>query len=155
GARAPGRGLAHRQADASAAVQIGPSTEQLSATIQELSSPSSEVMAAVEQINRASQFQVTATQQSSSALAQIQESAPTAQDNGTPANERIQAVEAALQQGRATIEGLIAGVGSALKATRESEATLGRLVVAGRKIEKVVNAIALISVQTSMLAVSG
>jgi methyl-accepting chemotaxis protein len=140
---------------AAAAEQISSSSEQLSATIQELSSAASQVMAAVEEINRASQMQASATQQTSAALAQIEKSAKLAQENGKAADARVHAIEAALKQGRASIEGLIEGVGEALKSTQSSATTVGQLETVGRKIEKIVNSIALITVQTSMLAVSG
>ena len=143
------------KADASVAEQIGSSTEQLSATIQELSSAASEVMAAVEEINRACQLQASGTQQTSAALAQIEKSARIAQSSSTAANERVRSMESALQNGRASIESLIGGVTDSLKGTRQSSVIVGRLGTAGRQIEKIVNAISLITVQTSMLAVSG
>ena len=64
--------LRTRQADVSAAEQVGAAAEELSATVQELSSAANQIMAAVEQINRGSQQQASATQQTSAALAQIE-----------------------------------------------------------------------------------
>jgi methyl-accepting chemotaxis protein len=61
----------------------------------------------------------------------------------------------ALKDSRATIERLITGVGTALDAAKSSIATILRLEMLGRRIEKIVDAISLIVVQTSMLAVSG
>lgn len=135
--------------------QIGASAEELSATIQELSSTAAEVMAAVEQINRACQLQASATQQTSAALTQIESSARLAQQNGKAADDRVRNIEAALKEGRGGIENLVQGVFDALKKTQHSVATVGRVDAIGRKIEKMVDGIALINVQTSMLAVSG
>ena len=59
-----------------AAEQISATAEELSAAVQELSSASAEIMAAVEQINRGSQIQAAATQQTSAALAQIETGGP-------------------------------------------------------------------------------
>jgi methyl-accepting chemotaxis protein len=64
-------------------------------------------------------------------------------------------MEAALRESRAAVERLVAGVGAALADTRGSIATIARSETVGRRIEKIVDAIALIAVQTSMLAVSG
>jgi methyl-accepting chemotaxis protein len=61
----------------------------------------------------------------------------------------------ALAEGRTSIERLMKGVGDALKETQASGVTVARLETVGRRIERIVDAIALIAVQTSMLAVSG
>ncbi len=143
------------KADTSAAEQISATAEELSATIQELTSAASEIMAAVEQINRGSQQQAAATHQTSAALTQIEKSAKLAQRNTQGASERVRKVEGALAESRKSVEKLMTGVGDALKETRASVATIGKLDAVGRRIEKIVDAIALIAVQTGMLAVSG
>ena len=139
----------------SSAEQIGASAEELSATIQELSSAATEVMAAVEQINRACQLQAAATQQTSAALTQIEKSARLAHQSGDASNQTIEATGAGLKTGRAAIESLMQGVSNGLRDTEASVATVAKLGLVGRNIEKIVDAIALVSVQTSMLAVSG
>ncbi len=143
------------KARASTAEQIGASAEELSASIQEMSTAAAQVMAAVEQISRASQLQASATQQTSAALAQIEKSAKVAQGTSKTGNDRVQRLDAALKDGRTAIESLVDGVSNALKGTQTSVATIKRLEGVGRKIEKIIDAIALIAVQTSMLAVSG
>jgi methyl-accepting chemotaxis protein len=143
------------KAGASAAEQIGASAEELSATIQELSSAANEVMAAVEQIDRACRLQASATHETSAALVQIEKSAKLAEQNVRASDERVQTLDAALSTGRESIERLVAGVRAGLDGTQASVATVNRLGGVGRRIEKIVDAIALIAVQTSMLAVSG
>ena len=64
-------------------------------------------------------------------------------------------MEAALKETRAAIARLVAGVDAALADTRTSVATIVRSETVGRRIEKIVDVIALMAVQTSMLAVSG
>ena len=143
------------KSQARAADQIGAASEELSASIQELSGTASEVMAAVEQINRACQLQASATQQTSAALAQIETSARWAQQNGKAGDESVGRVESALNDSRNATEELTRGVTDGLRNTQLSIATVGRLDGIGKKIAKIVDAIALINVQTSMLAVSG
>ncbi len=53
------------------------------------------------------------------------------------------------------VEKLVAGVSTALDGTRTILGTIARLETVGRNIEKIVNAISLVVVQTTMLAVSG
>lgn len=142
-------------AEKSAPEQISSTAEELSATIQEMSSAASQIMAAVQQIDRGSQQQASATQETSAALAQIEKSAQLARTNSGRANQSVAKMNLALKEGRISIERLIAGVDSALADTQESASIMARSEVVGRHIEKIIDAIALIIVQTSMLAVSG
>ncbi|MGH8228243.1 MAG: methyl-accepting chemotaxis protein [Steroidobacteraceae bacterium] len=135
--------------------QISASAEELSASIQELSSAATEVMAAVEQINKAAQIQSSATHQTASALSQIERSARLSQANAKAGDERVASLEAALKEGRRSIEGLIEGVSSTLDDTRAGVSAIARLEGVGRRIEKIIDTITLVAVQTSMLAVSG
>jgi methyl-accepting chemotaxis protein len=139
----------------SAAEQIASTAEELSAAIQELSGAASEISTAVEQINRGAQQQAAAAQQTSAALIQIEKSAQTAQDRSRAANERVASTEKALVNSRASVEELIAGVSDVLEKTRGSLTTIVQLEAVGRKIEKIVDSIALVTIQTNMLAVSG
>jgi methyl-accepting chemotaxis protein len=148
-------GLRAGTAGNSAAEQIASTAEELSATIQELSSAASQISTAVEQINRGSQQQAAAAQQTSAALAQIEKSARVAQERGRVATDRVSTMAKSLAEGRKTVEGLIQGVGEALETTRASLETIVSLEGIGRKIEKIVDAITLVNIQTNMLAVSG
>ena len=139
----------------SATDQIASAAEELSATIQQLSSAASEITTAVEQINRGSQQQAAAAQQTSAALAQIERSVTVAQDKGKLANERVAMMEKALNESRASIEQLVTGVSDALGQTRQSLETVVQLETIGRRIEKIVDSITLVTIQTTMLAVSG
>jgi methyl-accepting chemotaxis protein len=135
--------------------QISASAEELSAAIQELSSAATEVMAAVEQINKAAQIQSSATHETASALSQIDRSARLSQANAKAGNERVANLEEALKEAQRSIEGLIEGVSSALGDTRASVSSIASLESVGRRIEKIIDTITLVAIQTSMLAVSG
>lgn len=143
------------KAGKSAPEQIASAAEELSATIQELSSAASQISTAVEQINRGAQQQAAAAQQTSAALAQIEKSAQVAQEKGHTASAKVAAIETRLADSKASIEQLIAGVEQSLGQTRESLATIIQLEAVGRKIAKIVDSITLVTIQTSMLAVSG
>src|SRR5690606_5327182 len=135
--------------------QVSASAEELSASIQEMSGAASQVMAAIGQISRASQLQSAATLQTSTAITQIERSAQLAQQGGKAANERVALLDAALKAARESMANLIEGVGAALQDTRSGVATILQLEGVGRRIEKIIDAISLVAVQTSMLAVSG
>jgi methyl-accepting chemotaxis protein len=147
--------LRSKGAQTSSVIQINASAEELSASIQELAGAATQVMAAVEQISKASQLQSSATQQTSAALNQIEKSAQLAKKNAKSADERVQSLQASLKDGGKAVESLVTGITSALSDTQTSMATIKRLEGVGRRMEKIVEAIALVAVQTSMLAVSG
>jgi methyl-accepting chemotaxis protein len=142
-------------AGAGASEQIAATAEELSATIQEMSGAATQIMAAVEQISRGSQQQAAATQQTSAAMAQIDKSANVAKTNAGTASKQVQEMDAALKDSRKAVEGLVEGVTQALTETRSSLVMIASLETIGRRIDKIVDGIALVAVQTSMLAVSG
>jgi methyl-accepting chemotaxis protein len=143
------------KAGPSAPEQIGVTAEELSATIQELSAAASQIMAAVEQIDRGSRQQAAATHQSSAAMAQIEKSATLARGVSRQASERVDRMTIAMKESRAAVDRLVAGSATALEGSLESARTISGLAAMGRRIERIVGAIALTSAQTSMLAVSG
>lgn len=143
------------KAGAASVEQIGASAEELSASIQELSSAATEVMAAIEQISKAAQIQSSATHETANALSQIDRGARLWQTNAKAGNERVVSLGTALKDGRRSVESLIGGVASALDEIRAGVSVIGRLEGVGRKVEKIIDTLTLVAVQTSMLAVSG
>ncbi len=139
----------------SAARQIGAAAEQLSATLQEMSGAAGQITVAVEQINRGSELQASATQEAASALASIGNSSGIAQSNAAVSAERVQGVRASLAQNREAVSTLSAAVVGALIETRSSLEMISGLETVSRRIDKVVERISLVAVQTTMLAVSG
>ena len=120
-----------------------------------MTSAASQIMAAVEQINRGAHQQASATHQASAALVRIEKAAQHAEKVAGETGELIKTIEAALAEGKRAVEKLMNGTVETLAQTRTNASTIGKLEGIGRRIEKIVDAIALIAVQTSMLAVSG
>ncbi len=139
----------------SAAEQVASSAEQLSATIQEMSGAAAQIMTAVAQITRGAQVQAAATQQTSAALSQIERRATLAQTGAATASQQVATMQVTLAQSRSGVVALVDGVSQALDETRASLARILDLKGLGRRVSKVVDNIALVAVQTSMLAVSG
>lgn len=135
--------------------QVAAAAEQLSATVQELSGASSQILVALEQIERGTQIQASATLEANAAMGQIETSAGLSQQRASASNDRIVGLEAAVVEGRQTIERLADGVGTALIEVNGVIDLLSGLHITGRRIEKITDNLALISVQTNMLAVSG
>ncbi|MBA1157443.1 methyl-accepting chemotaxis protein [Microvirga mediterraneensis] len=142
-------------AASSNAEQVGSAAEELSAAIQELSGAAGEIMTAVDQISRGAQMQAAATQQANAAMEQIERAAGTSRDIAGMSVQRIDELAALLRQNRSATMQMTAGVEHGLKETREVIGLMDGLDESSRRIEKIVDGIALVAVQTNMLAVSG
>ncbi len=147
--------LRRDNAGSGAAVDVAAAAEELSATVQELSGASSQIMVAIEQIGRGAEIQAAATLQANSAMAQIEKSAALAQERSSAAADLIAMVVARVGSSRDTVAQLATGVDAALLDTRAVLTLLSTLSETGRRIEKITDSLALIAVQTNMLAVSG
>jgi methyl-accepting chemotaxis protein len=137
------------------AEQVASASEELSATVQELSGAAAQIMTAVDQISRGSAQQAAATQQSSAALRQIDAAAQRTRANTGAAVERATVMSDLLAEGRRTVTSLIGGVEQAVEQTRASLGGIGSLERMVRRIEKIVDGINTVAIQTNMLAISG
>jgi methyl-accepting chemotaxis protein len=78
-----------------------------------------------------------------------------ASENGRASIDHVKQIEAMLGEIRATMTGLSSGIAQSLDTTRQSLRMIAALEGVSRDIEKIVDGIALVSVQTNMLAVNG
>ncbi|HEY0836969.1 MAG TPA: methyl-accepting chemotaxis protein [Azospirillum sp.] len=137
------------------AEEVASAAEELSAAVQEISSAATQIMAAIEQISKGAQQSSAATQQSSAAIVQIEKSARISQVNAKAALDGARGMSALLGDSNKAIEELIAGVVQALDDTRRSNQMITNLEQVSRRIDKIVDAISTVAVQTNMLAVNG
>ena len=137
------------------AEQIAAAAEQLSATVQQLSGSSAQILVALDQIARGAQNQASATAQSATAMLQIEKSAEVSQVHATAARQTIGAIVAASGESQATVVQLVHGISVTLAATDAVQHLVGNLFATSRRIEKIADSLAMVSVQTNMLAVSG
>jgi methyl-accepting chemotaxis protein len=135
--------------------QVAAAAEQLSAAVQEISGAAAQVMVAVEEISRGAQQQARATQEASAAADQIEKTARTVKESATTALERSKRTGELLAEIRLTVDGLSAGVARSIDTTRGSLRRIGELEEISRNIDKIVDGIGLVSIQTNMLAVNG
>ena len=137
------------------AEQIGSAAEELSAAVQELSGAAGQILTAIDQVSRGALAQAAATQQSTAAMAQIEWAAQTTRTAAAEARDRADGLTPLLAASRDAVAKLSRGV---LEAVTEGQADIGlvaSLEKGSRQIEKIVDRIALVAVQTNMLAVSG
>ena len=140
---------------AASSEEVASAAEELSATIQELSSAASQITAAVGQIDRGAQEQAAATQELTVAMGQIEKSAHAARENSASTLAKSTGMIALLAQSRDAVTGLIGGFERSVSDMRNSLDLITALDGVNRQIDKIVDGISLISIQTNMLAVSG
>ncbi len=148
-------GLQNETSAATSAEQLASSAEQLSATVQELSGAANEILKAIEQISLGSHAQAAATRESSAAMGQIEKAAVSMRKAASEASERINALSPKVKANRGAVSKLTEAASAALEEILAVGSVLGTLEISARRIEKIVDSIALVAVQTNMLAVSG
>jgi methyl-accepting chemotaxis protein len=137
------------------AEEVAATAEELSAAVEEINRAASQIMAAISQISTGAKDQSAKTQQAASALTQIEAGATQARGRAAEAVERTSSLMATLVENKTAVEQMITAIGDAATSGRESVRQVAELELVSRKIDKIVDAIANVSIQTNMLAVNG
>lgn len=140
---------------AKSAEEVASAAEELSSAVQEINRSSGQIMEAIEQIRKSAQIQSSATEESSTAVTQIEKGVEVAQQRGNTANEKVKAITDLLAKNKADVESLVNGVLSSGEASRGNLNKIKDLGLVSRRIDKIVDAITTVSIQTNMLAVNG
>jgi methyl-accepting chemotaxis protein len=135
--------------------QLASAAEQLSTSVQEMSGSASQIMSAVEQISRGAQQQAAATQEASAAMTQIEKTAHSTRESAVNSLDRVNRMHEMLDECRGQITELAQGVALSLQTTRQSLDLIVGLEGITRSIDKIVDGIGIVAIQTNMLAVSG
>jgi methyl-accepting chemotaxis protein len=137
------------------AEEVASASEELSAAVEEITRAATQIMTAIEQISRGAQQQAAATQESSAAITQIERGAQRTSERAGAALARGEAMGHALRDNRATMEALIGGVQQSVEDNARSREQINALEQVSRRIDKIVDTITTVSIQTNMLAVNG
>jgi len=140
---------------AKSAEEVASAAEELSSAVSEINRSGAQIMAAIEQIRKGAEVQSAASEEAAAATAQIEKGVEIAQARATASGEKIVAIKSLLGVNKTSIDGLIAGVSSAADASRDSIKQIKALELVSRRIDKIVDAITTVSIQTNMLAVNG
>jgi methyl-accepting chemotaxis protein len=135
--------------------QLASAAEQLSTGVQQMSGSAAQIMSAVDQISRGAQQQAAATQEASAAMTEVEKTAQLFRESATKSLERTRLMDAMLGECRLQIASLSQGVTRSIETTRQSLDLIAGLENISRNIDKIVDSIGIVSIQTNMLAVSG
>jgi methyl-accepting chemotaxis protein len=112
-------------------------------------------MAAIDQIRKGAEVQSAGTEQASAAITQIERGAQLAMERGTVSAEKVDSIRNTLATNKNSVDKLISNVLLSADATRLSIKQVKELELVSRRIDKIVDAITTVSIQTNMLAVNG
>jgi methyl-accepting chemotaxis protein len=137
------------------AEEVASAAEELSSAVEEINRASTQVSTALEQINRGSQQSAAATQQSAAAIAQIEQNSQNAAKQAALGMEKGENIARLLVENKTLVGTMMDGVAASVDAGRASRDQITALEQVSRRIDKIVDAITTVSIQTNMLAVSG
>jgi methyl-accepting chemotaxis protein len=140
---------------AKSAEEVASSAEELSSAVQEISRAGGQIMAAIDQIRKGAQVQSVASEESAAAINQIEKGLQLAQGRATASGEKVGVIRTLLDQNKTAVDNLINGISTSVEASRASLKQIKELALVSRRIDKIVDAITTVSIQTNMLAVNG
>jgi methyl-accepting chemotaxis protein len=137
------------------AEELAATAEQLSTNAEELKSSSQEISTAIEQINKAAGSQAKAAETSNALGAQMRHAAKEMGGNAETSVAKAVGTQKLLASNKTNVDALIVNVGKSADAAGESAKNILELEERTRRIDKIVDAIVMVTVQTKMLAVNG
>lgn len=137
------------------AEEVASAAEELSATVDETSRSAEEIAQTIQSVATAAQEQAAATEESSTAAEQIEKGAQRVKERAAMSLEKIQDLQKALAQNKAQVEDLIEGISSTAEANARSAENVRKLEASTGRIDKIVDAIVNVTIQTNLLAVNG
>jgi len=135
--------------------EVASAAEELSSAVEEINRAASQIMVALDQIQKGAHQQGAATQQSSAAIAEVERAALLSTTNAKDAVEKAEATAERVTSSIKGIDELIDGVMNSVEAGKQSREQMTALEQISRRIDKIVDAITTVSIQTNMLAVNG
>jgi methyl-accepting chemotaxis protein len=137
------------------AEELAATAEELSTNAEELKASSQQISIAIEQINKAASAQAKSAETSNAVGTQMRQNAKGMADRADASVEKAQATKKVLVNNKINVDALILNVGKSADAAAESAKNILELEERTRRIDKIVDAIVMVTVQTKMLAVNG
>ena len=140
---------------AKSAEEVAAAAEELSSAVAEINRSGTQIMSAIEQIRKGASVQSSAAEESAVAINQIERGLEIAQERATVGTNKVLAMKNLLTSNKNSIDLLIVGINACAVASRVSIKQIKDLELVSRRIDKIVDSIATVSIQTNMLAVNG
>ncbi|BEL11934.1 methyl-accepting chemotaxis protein [Actinoplanes sichuanensis] len=140
---------------AKSAEEVASAAEELSAAVEEINRAASQINVAINEINTGARTAAEKGQQTAEAVNQIEQGAQLSSTRGGAAVERADVILELLAGNKQAVDSMINAIGTAAREGIENVRKVTELEQISRRIDKIVDAIANVSIQTNMLAVNG
>lgn len=137
------------------AEELAAAAEELSANAEEVKSASGQISAAIEEISRAAQVSAKACETAMALGAKLESGAKDMGLKATQSGEKCAAVNSLLTTNKEALDSMIVNIGQAAQMSVASAKNVLELEERTRRIDKIVDSIVMVTVQTRMLAVNG
>ncbi len=137
------------------AESVAASAEELSSAVEEISGAAGQILAGVDQMRDGARTAAKRAAEAAAGLGQIEAGSELARDRANVATERADAMALQLDENKQAVDGMITAIGTSAEAARNAARQVAELEQISRRIDKIVDAISTVSIQTNMLAVNG
>ncbi|MBF0409704.1 MAG: methyl-accepting chemotaxis protein [Candidatus Riflebacteria bacterium] len=135
--------------------ELASAAEELSANAEEVKAASAQIASAIAEIDKAADQQGKAAKVSLELGAKLDTAAKAMADKAKVSVEKVGNVKSIMATNKVNVENLIVNIGKAAEAATASAKNVMELNERTRRIDKIVDAIVMVTVQTNMLAVNG
>ena len=137
------------------AEELAAAAEQLSANAEEVNASASQIASVIDQIQKASLTQGKAAAQAAELGVQLLQASKGMNERATVSVEKMATIKILINTNRTDVEQMIVNIGQAAEASLLSVKNVKDLEARTRRIDKIVDTIVIVTVQTNMLAVNG
>ncbi|WP_210756796.1 methyl-accepting chemotaxis protein [Caldichromatium japonicum] len=137
------------------AEDVASAAEELSSAVQEINRAAAQIMTAIEQIRRGASDQMRSAEDAVNQIKQVEQGVAASLDGGKLGVEKAEFGRQTIAEIRSTIAAMLAGTQRSIAISQECGRQIADLQTVARRIDKIVEAISIVSIQTNMLAVNG
>ncbi|WP_442788066.1 methyl-accepting chemotaxis protein [Ferviditalea candida] len=134
---------------------LAAAAEELSANVEEGNSTAGEILKAMQQISNGAQAQAELTDKSAQVAERLAVASKQMNERAIFSTEKLTELQKLLENNKIAVDDLIFGISTAADASMVSAKNIKSLEEIVRRIEKIVDAIVNVTIQTNMLAVNG
>jgi methyl-accepting chemotaxis protein len=135
--------------------EMAAAAEQLSANTEEVKAAATQISTAIEQINKAATLQANACEKSLALGKELDEAARAMRERAKVGGEKCVQCKDLLGKNKVSVDSLVVNVSKGAERSAASARNVMELSERTRRIDKIVDAIVMVTVQTNMLAVNG
>jgi methyl-accepting chemotaxis protein len=134
---------------------VAATAEELSKAVEEIDRAAREILTGIEQIQQGAKTAAKNSQEAATALAQIETGARLSEERATVSVDKAESITGVLIENKTAVDAMIEAIGAAAAQSGESVRQVVELDMISRRIDKIVDAISNVAIQTNMLAVNG